>query len=810
MTNTKLHLVKQASALLLALFFVFSGCVGLISPTVEADAATSATVENYYKNLDDNCDGAAFRANLAKLITETHKTQTTYDGLRNVFKTSDADPDKPGNIILFYTGKSVPFDGDFNSGVNREHVWPKNNGSAFPASSQAGSDAHHLRPCDSSLNSTRGNNSFGEVPQTSSNEVGKNGTYYDPTNPCYQASTSDGVLFYPGEGYRGATARILMYLQVRWGDQYNLTFVDRAGNNKTIGKISDLMKWHLEEPPTEEEIRRNEAVYAIQGNRNPFIDHPEYAEKIYCYDGQSYNAKLQSIVEQYGGNYETPEITSITLSPSTLSLSVGQSTSLTASVQPANATKRLIWSSSNPTVATVDNGKVTALQSGNVTITATSATNASVSASVTVNIKAVSGISVSGTLQKSSYYAGDTFSPAGLTVTLHHTDGSTVLADLSSCAWLDGQTGAATLSVGTTSVTCKYGNFTQTVTGITVSKAVSQSVTFDRSHFSGDNAYGWRTWTVDGISGKAFLYLGNQTQIQMNSSKTSYYIFNTTPLQNGIISITVKMSGADKNWEILTSTTPYQEGAGKVATGGTSHGEKTATLDGVTWTLNTTDPYFAINYKSTGAAYIESITITYGTGAGDTPAPSHTFGQWQAEVPATCKAEGTLGHYFCSHCNGYFDADENPLASIVIPQKAHSFGEWETTKPATDDEAGEMQRECSVCHTVETVVIPALSDTSAFMKLVSSMTVEKGSQAEFDAIRQALVQYSAMSDADKQVEAAAYAKLQDLMANYNAIANGHNETMNESLSLAGAPFSITAISLGAVLWMLVRKMMIGG
>jgi len=91
-------------------------------------------------------------------------------------------------------------------------------------------------------------------------------------------------LFYPGEGYRGATARILMYVQTRWGDTFNLTFVDSAGSCKTIGKISDLLRWHLEEPVTEAEIARNNAVYNIQGNRNPFIDHPEYATKIYCYD----------------------------------------------------------------------------------------------------------------------------------------------------------------------------------------------------------------------------------------------------------------------------------------------------------------------------------------------------------------------------------------------------------------------------------------------------------------------------------------------------------------------------------------------
>lgn len=253
------------------------------------------SIDNYYSKLDDNKNGNDFRSELAALITNTHTYETTYDDLREVFKVSDADPDKPGNIIWFYSGTSVSYSGfgSANGTTNREHVWPKEGGKAFPAKSKAGSDAHHLRPAEFQLNTIRNNLSFGVVEQTKANIVKQDGsTSYD--NLCY---TENG-LFYPGEGYRGATARILMYVQTRWGNEYDLKFVDEAGNCKTIGKISDLLKWHLEEPVTEAEIARNEAVYKIQGNRNPFIDHPEYATKIYCYDGEEYNTTLQSIAKE--------------------------------------------------------------------------------------------------------------------------------------------------------------------------------------------------------------------------------------------------------------------------------------------------------------------------------------------------------------------------------------------------------------------------------------------------------------------------------------------------------------------------------
>ena len=274
----------------------------------------SDEVDSYYSSIDFNQTGLDLRKEVRDLIISTHTNNTTYKGLASAFKTADADVNKSGNIIWFYTGTSVGFDGfgSTNGSTNREHVWPKDGGKAFSEESECGSDAHHLRPTEAQLNSTRGSLSFDEVSPTTANIVKQNGsTSY--ANLCYKS----GGFFYPGKGYRGATARILMYVQTRWGDRFNLRFVDSAGNCKTIGKISTLMKWHLTEPVTDEEIRRNEAVYKLQGNRNPFIDHPELASKIYCNDGGVYNNALKKVVEQYGDyNSDTPskKLVSISLS----------------------------------------------------------------------------------------------------------------------------------------------------------------------------------------------------------------------------------------------------------------------------------------------------------------------------------------------------------------------------------------------------------------------------------------------------------------------------------------------------------------
>ena len=388
-----------------------SNIASAAAPVITDTASTWDNPYNgdYYK-LNEDLVGTEFRTQLAKLIGPssrggTHHTLTTYRGsnynsLPVVLQQSDADPDKPGNIIWFYTGTSVKFDGSFGSAVgstNREHVWAKNSGDTFPAEEGPGADAHHLRPTEMQMNGYRSNFGFGEVAQTNANAVKEAGNLnYGSTADalCYLASYGGSKLFYPAKGYRGATARILFYMQVRWGDDNNLNFVDGITTNdgKSIGKISDLMKWHLEEPPTDQEIRRNNVVAGIQGNRNPFIDHPEYAEMIYCHDGQSYNNKLQQVVDQYGSYLENDNEkaapTKLTLSASTLNLTIGaQSSKITVTPTPSDASNKVTWSTSNSSVATVSTtGIITAVSEGTATITATSTRDNNVSASLTVTV----------------------------------------------------------------------------------------------------------------------------------------------------------------------------------------------------------------------------------------------------------------------------------------------------------------------------------------------------------------------------------------------------------------------------------------
>ncbi len=701
---------QNANKLVLCCMLAVVLAVSVVLPSVTnssnvaiADSSTTSYYSgNYYNSIDTSLRGDDFRDKLANLITTTHTDYTSYAGLANAYKTTDAVPNKSGYITWFYTGTEVKFSGFGGKGgqTNREHVWPKDGGSAFSATSECGSDAHHLRPTECNLNSTRGSKSFGEVEQSTQNVVNQNNSasYGDGTadSLCY----TSGSFFYPAAGYRGATARILMYVQTRWGNKFNLQFVDGAGHSKTIGDFKTLMKWHLEELPTQEEINRNQAVYEIQGNRNPFIDHPEYAAYIYSEAGSYYANNGTTMASEvnallannnpYGGQTNV-EPTKLTLDEYSCTLEVGQSRALTLGVVPANGNKSVTWESKNNSVATVDqNGKITAVSTGTATIAAVSKVNANVAAYCVVTVvkpRSVVMVKVDGTPTKTVYNAGDKFDPTGLTVTVLFDSGDVEAVPLADCKWTDGNTLEETLSAGTTTVKCSYKGVTadDIVSGITVNKVVAAQKTITITVGSFGNAgYNWQNWTTGDVSGFAYLYTSGG-KMQFNRKKGTAYLYNETALSGGIKSITMK---GDGEWQLLTNNVAYPQQTG-YASGGTDCGNLTLTVSGVTWTLDGSNEYFALNLISTGAAYPTEIVITYGNAAEEC---EHVAGEWETEKAATCAAEGSRVQK-CTKCG-------TVLKRETLPKVAHVAGEWTETAQPTCSATGTKVQKCTQCGTV--------------------------------------------------------------------------------------------------------------
>lgn len=211
---------------------------------------------NYYDSISLTLVGTALKTALSDLVQSTHRKYTSYEDCKNE-KTGlpyiDEDPNNPNNMILFYTGESIKKSKDLNNDWNREHVWAQSLSLGWFGTSGAGSDLHHIRPCNIKVNGSRGNKKFGT-----------SGSFYYP----YNVNGS-------GEDYRGDVARIIFYLMIAYDQANSRSFTDIAQSKEL------LLQWNELDPVSELEILRNDKVEAIQGNRNPFIDYPYLADSIW-------------------------------------------------------------------------------------------------------------------------------------------------------------------------------------------------------------------------------------------------------------------------------------------------------------------------------------------------------------------------------------------------------------------------------------------------------------------------------------------------------------------------------------------------
>ncbi len=237
--------------------------------------------EGYYSTATD-LSGEELKSALHNIIKD-HKefpyTSSSTD-VWDILKETDKDTLNPGNVILFYSGWSVDAAQEYNSanGWSREHVWAKSHGD-FGTTMGAGTDCHHLRPVDITVNSARGNEDF-----DNGGDIYVDG---DGITEC----RSDNDSWEARDEVKGDVARMLFYMAVRYeGDngEPDLELVDEVNTydlNETgkgyMGKLSTLIQWHIQDPVDGFEINRNNVVYSYQENRNPFIDHPEYVDLIW-------------------------------------------------------------------------------------------------------------------------------------------------------------------------------------------------------------------------------------------------------------------------------------------------------------------------------------------------------------------------------------------------------------------------------------------------------------------------------------------------------------------------------------------------
>ncbi|MEM1185972.1 MAG: endonuclease [Planctomycetota bacterium] len=229
--------------------------VGFVVPSTETDEWASPA--SYYSNISGT--GATLASTLRNAMSAGH-IQRRYGDFRNSAVIHDADPNQTGNILLSYNVASVGGQWDSGSTWNREHVWPvsRQPGSASNSSTGNLGDPHSLRPCNPSINSSRGNKPFGLASTTGN--FRSLGTYY-----------------FPGDTDKASIARSLFYSATR----YSLQLVDGVPSGNQMGDLASLVEWHYQEKPSTFERRRNHTIYSsafnpsfFTNNRNAYVDLP--------------------------------------------------------------------------------------------------------------------------------------------------------------------------------------------------------------------------------------------------------------------------------------------------------------------------------------------------------------------------------------------------------------------------------------------------------------------------------------------------------------------------------------------------------
>ncbi len=247
----------------------------------------------YYNNATGT--GYTLKTQLYNII-KGH-TDKGYDGLYTTYLTSDRDHfyENDNTVLDMYSENptgSDPYNfsptnadqcGNYSHEgdcYNREHIIPQ---SVFNSAAPMHNDAHFITPTDGKVNGMRSNYPFGMVGNATF--VSQNGSKLGPNlNSGYSAGYS-ATVFEPIDEFKGDIARMYFYFATRYENvvsNYNYAMFNHTANQVFTPTFLEILKhWNAQDPVSAREIERNNAIYSRQGNRNPYIDHPEYVEMIW-------------------------------------------------------------------------------------------------------------------------------------------------------------------------------------------------------------------------------------------------------------------------------------------------------------------------------------------------------------------------------------------------------------------------------------------------------------------------------------------------------------------------------------------------
>ncbi|MDO3694053.1 endonuclease [Wenyingzhuangia sp. chi5] len=208
-------------------------------------------LKTYYSNVSFSTNPETLKNELQEVTIDKHTNIIYYSSRHKPLLKADQDLNNSSNVVLMYTGekrdKSFRQTTGASSGkFNTEHIYPqslyKGGVGGDDKDEIVKGDLHHLRYCDSAINSSRSNDKF----------VDGNGD-----------AGSVGNAWYPGDEWKGDVARMIFYIHLRYDESIT-----------KVGDLDTFLEWNEEDPISAFEIQRNNIIAGAQGNRNPFIDNP--------------------------------------------------------------------------------------------------------------------------------------------------------------------------------------------------------------------------------------------------------------------------------------------------------------------------------------------------------------------------------------------------------------------------------------------------------------------------------------------------------------------------------------------------------
>lgn len=284
---------------------LFPGSLPALTLLLAAPVAVADPPAGYYDSVNP-ASAETLRTTLHEVIddhTRVRYTSSTQVDTWDVLKRADEFPEDDDRILDVYKNAGYPKAEGGNDNYNREHAWPKSYGFRRDnAGNYPFTDCHHLFLSDSVYNSARGNRPYRAcdpdcTERATETNAGVGGVVDADFPGTSNWTTSDR--WQTWQARKGDVARALFYMDVRYqGGSHGVTdhpepdliltddptLIVSSSQNQDVGhmgRLSVLLEWHRDDPVDDRERHRNDVVFEFQGNRNPFIDHPEWVSCLF-------------------------------------------------------------------------------------------------------------------------------------------------------------------------------------------------------------------------------------------------------------------------------------------------------------------------------------------------------------------------------------------------------------------------------------------------------------------------------------------------------------------------------------------------